>query len=188
MDVFVGQLPLLIVQAKLFIPAPRLVTEVVALLTEAIVPLPPVSDQLPTPIDGEFPANTALGELMQITWLVPATAALGRLNTRRLIVELLVAQTLLLMLHFSTLSPAPRLVTVVAALVGLKMAAVPEITVQLPVPDEGMLAESCAVGELMQRVWLGPALAFVGVGFTTIRIVLLSAVLLQTRPAETFLL
>ena len=47
----------------------------------------------------------------------------------------------------------------------------PEISVHAPVPTVALLAAITVVFEVMQRVWLGPALAEVGTSNTTIETV-----------------
>ena len=65
-------------------------------------------------------------------------------------------------------APGVKPVTVVVGLDGLVMVPVPEISVQLPVPTVGVFPVSVAVVPLHGIVWLGPALATVGLRKTVI--------------------
>jgi hypothetical protein len=59
-----GQTPFLIFQLRVLVPRARPVTAVVADTGEAIVPAPPVNDQVPVPDKGVLPFSCAVGELM----------------------------------------------------------------------------------------------------------------------------
>lgn len=70
-----GQMPFFIVHMKALFPVPRLLTEVVASVAEAIMPLPETTVQLAVPTAGVFPLSVT--ELPQMCWLLPAFEAVG---------------------------------------------------------------------------------------------------------------
>lgn len=158
--------PLAIVHCKVFNPNPKPVTALVGELGFDIVPLPAITDHVPIPVVGVFPASTVVGLLIQRVWLGPATAVVGILSTCMLIVELLVPQPPPLIVHCNTLTPNPRPVTLLVASVGVVTVPLPEITDQVPVPLVGVLAANTAVGLLIQTVWFGPATGAEGIRST----------------------
>ncbi|MBL8157890.1 MAG: hypothetical protein JNM70_27395, partial [Anaerolineae bacterium] len=83
--------------------------------------------------------------------------------------------------HCKMLVPNVNPVTVVFALVEEVTTPPPGNTDQVPVPVVGVLAAKVAVGELIQTVWLEPALAILVAGSTWIVIVL---VVLEQVPAD----
>jgi hypothetical protein len=77
----------------------------------------------------------------------------------------------LLIIHCNTLVPSATAVTVVFGLFELVITALPLITDQVPTPEVGVLAANVVVGFKTQSVWLGPAFAILGAGFTIMVIV-----------------
>ena len=75
------------------------------------------------------------------------------------------------MLHCNTFIPRPIPVTVVVGLLIDVITALPLIILQVPTPLVGVFAANVVVGFKIQSVWLGPALAMLGAGFTIIVIV-----------------
>jgi hypothetical protein len=136
----VGQLKPLIDHLKTLVPSERLLTVEAGLEGSVTVPPPLTTVQLPVPTTGVFPARVAVD--VQIVWLGPASAVVGGLNTVMVRSSDEAAQVPLLIVQRKTLAPNPKPVTVEAWLVGVVMVAVPETTVQLPVPVVGMLAAS----------------------------------------------
>jgi hypothetical protein len=142
----VGQLKPLIDHLKILAPSERLLTVEAGLAGSAIVPPPLTTLQFPVPITGVLPARVAVD--VQIVWLDPASAVVGGLNTVMVRSSVEAAQVPLLVVQRRTLAPKPRPVTAEAGLADVVMIAVPETTVQFPVPVVGVLAAS--VLELVQ--------------------------------------
>ena len=92
------------------------------------------------------------------------------------------------MVHEKILFPNPKPVIDVVGESELVMTPDPEIKLQLPIPTSGLFAFMAAVGEEIQRVWLDPAFARVGISFTIIAIVELEAAQgeLEIVQAKTF--
>lgn len=165
------QTPLEIVQRKIFCPNPKFIAVVVPEVGVVIVADPKTIDHEPVPTDGIFPAIVKLGLEIHNVWLGPALATVGKLSTWILIVEVVVAQTPFEILHCKILIPNARPVTVDVGLFGLVIVPNPEITDHVPTPVVGVLAANVAFGELIQTVWLGPAVEILGAGSTMIVIV-----------------
>lgn len=88
---------------ELIVPAVRLPTVVVGLLAEAIVPVPPASDQLPVPLKivaGAFPVSKAVGVLAHMVWFGVAFGVVGVLCTVTLICETFAGHTPLFTIHW----------------------------------------------------------------------------------------
>ena len=118
-----------------------------------IVPLPPITLHVPTPVVGVFPANVVVGFKMQSVWLGPALAMLGAGSTCIVIDEIVCGQApLLVILHCSTFVPKPKLVTVVFGVFGEVIVPEPEVTLQVPVPLVGVFAASVVVGFNIQSI------------------------------------
>src|SRR3954470_3732186 len=97
------------------------------------------------------------------------------------IVELVLEQVPALVIdHCKIFVPNVNPVTVVLGFVDVVITPPPVSTLQVPVPVVGVLAASVAFGELIQTVWLGPALAILAAGSTMMVIVL---VVLEHVPA-----
>ena len=69
------QLPLEMVQRKVFIPIPIAVTPEVGDVGVVIVAVPEINVQTPAPMTGVFPASNVV--LVQIFWSAPAFEAVG---------------------------------------------------------------------------------------------------------------
>jgi hypothetical protein len=72
------------------------------------------------------------------------------------------------MVHWKIFVPKPRAVIFVVEESEFVMVPLPEIRLQVPVPVTGVFAAIVVIGLEIQIVWLGPALAVVGAGFTII--------------------
>jgi hypothetical protein len=83
--------------------------------------------------------------------------------------------------HCNMFAPSVRPVTVVLAEVELVTTPPPVNTDQVPTPVVGVFAVKVAFGELIQTVWLDPALAMLDAGSTVIVIVL---EVLEQVPAD----
>ena len=75
------------VHCSTFVPKPTAVSVVVGLLTFAIVALPDITLQVPTPLVGVLAANVVVGFKTQSVWFGPANAILGAGSTKIVIVE-----------------------------------------------------------------------------------------------------
>ena len=154
----VGQLPLVIVQTKVFIPKLNPVTPEFAEEGVVTTPVPAITDHEPVPTTGVLPASVA--EVVQTVWSIPASATVG--ETRRLIETSSEddAQTPFEIVQRSTFIPKLNPVTPEVGEVGVVTIPVPEITVHIPVPTIGVFAARVAFGE--QTIWSGPAKVVVG--------------------------
>ena len=126
------------------------------------IAVPETTDQSPVPIAGELAESDAVVE--QIVWSVPASAVVGFSSTRMVISSKESVQVPFEMVQRKSLFPTESPETFVFARFALLKVAVPEITVQSPVPVAGELAESEKVVE--QIVWSEPASAVVGFSST----------------------
>jgi hypothetical protein len=163
-----GQEPLVIVHLNTELPPiVKPVTSEVGeegVVTEAV---PDIADQLPVPTVGVLAANVVV-VVLQRFWFAPALDVVGDSST--LIVTSLVegGQTPLLIVHLNTeLLPIVKPVTPEVGEAGVVTEAEPDTTDQAPVPTVGVFPASVAV-VVLQRFWLGPALATVGLWFTVI--------------------
>jgi len=164
-ELLVPQPPPLMVHLNTFIPKPKPVSELVASVGVVIMPVPEISDHVPTPLVGVFPAKTVVGLLIHIVWFGPATGIDGIWSTWRFNVDVS-EQTLYVIVHANTLLPKPILKTLLVFVVGVTIFALPETTDQLAVPKLGVFAEIVVVGLLIHSVWLGPAFGTPGDGTT----------------------
>src|SRR4051812_18215084 len=107
-DVVVPQTPLVILHCKTFKPKPNPVTVEFGNNELVIVPLPLITDQVPTPITALFPARVVEPVLIHNVWLGPAFAIVGAGSTCILVVEVLAAQTPFEIVHCRTFKPRPN--------------------------------------------------------------------------------
>jgi hypothetical protein len=161
-------------------PVPNPFIAVIAKAGFTMLPEPETSDHEPTPRVGDEPVNVVFGTVLHIVWLVPAKAVLGKLSTLIDMVEEFVPGQALATVHLRTLIPAGKPVTALLINEGVVTLPPPEITDHEPTPPVGVIAARFVVGELMQIVWLGPALAILGVPVTTMD--KLAVLLPQTPP------
>ena len=70
-----GQVPLLIVQVKVFTPVVNPVTPLVGLAGVVTVAVPAVTVHIPVPTVGALAASVAVG--LQMVWSAPAAATVG---------------------------------------------------------------------------------------------------------------
>ncbi len=109
---------------------------------------------------GLLPDKVVLAVEAQMVWLEPATAVVGKSSRCMLIVLVDEGHTPLLIVHANTFTPTPKPLMPVVSKVGVTMVAVPDKTVQLPVPMAGVFPFIVAV--VAHTVWLGPATEAVG--------------------------
>jgi hypothetical protein len=134
---------LLIVHWKTFTPTPNPVKPLFGKVGEVIKPVPEIKVQLPVPTAGVLPFNVAT--VAQTVWFAPATDAVGFRSRVIDIVEDVLGQTPLLIVHWKTFTPAPKPVIPVVSRVGVVIIPAPETNVQLPVPTAAVLAAMLAV-------------------------------------------
>lgn len=128
---------------------------------------PLVTVHAPVPTDGVLAANVALA-VEQMVWLMPAFEAVGSKETTISTSSVLTGQAPLVIVQRSVaVAPGTNPVRPETGDEGVVMVAVPETTLQLPVPITGVLPESVAIVTL-QSVWSGPAFEGVGGSSTVI--------------------
>lgn len=134
---------LLTVQRNTFAPGSKPVTPEVGELGDVTVPEPLTNVQVPVPVVGVLPANVTL--VLQILWSGPALAAVGRPFI--VIVTSFVdeVQGELLMVQRNTLSPTAKPVTPEVGEEGVVTVPLPLTSVQVPVPEVGVLPAKVAV-------------------------------------------
>jgi len=163
-----GQTPLEIVQVKVSVlPIVNPVTAEVGSAATVTLDKPKITAHAPVPEEGVFPAKVAVVTLHRF-WSMPAAAVVGvasvEMTTSSVeathapleIVQRKVAEA-------SSTNP----VTPEVGLVGSVIVAVPENTLQFPVPNVGALPAKVAV-VTPHRFWSGPAAATVGRSATLI--------------------
>ncbi len=162
-----------IVHSKIFVPSVNPVTVVLGLVEFVITPPPVNTLHVPVPVVGVLAANVALGEEIQTVWLLPALAILVAGSTMIVIVLDVDEQVpALVIVHSKIFVPNVNPVTVVLGLVEFVITPPPVNTDHVPVPVVGVFAAKVAVGEEIQTVWFGPALAILVAGSTIMVIVL----------------
>lgn len=152
------QVPLVIVQRKVFGPVPRPVTVELGLEGSVIVPDPLTLLHVPVPVAGALPPRVA--EVPHTLCAGPALAAVGAPDCVMTTSAVEAAQGALAMVQRKVLAPGPRSVTAEVGLVGLVMVPDPLTLVHVPVPDTGVFPASVTV--VAHTVWFVPALAVVG--------------------------
>lgn len=169
-----GQAALVIVHAKTLLPKPRPVMVVVGEVADVIAPVPETNVQLPVPTAGVFPFSVVEGLLIQMVWLVPASAVVGTWSTVIETVDVDEEQ-LFVIVHANIFTPNPKLVIVVVSRLTFVIVPLPDTTLHEPVPMAALFAAITTFGLLIQTVWFGPALATVGAGSTRICVVAVEA-------------
>ena len=132
------QVPLLIVQVKVFTPVVKPVTPLVGLVGVVTVAVPDVTVQSPVPVVGVLPASVAVAA--HIVWSGPALLVVGNWSLLIVIASVLGVQVPLLIVHTNVFTPVVKPVTPLVGFVGVVTVAVPAVTVQTPVPIIGLLA------------------------------------------------
>jgi hypothetical protein len=148
---------LLIVQRSVLAPMPIPVTPEVGEEGSAMAAVPEITDHIPVPKSGVFPASVVVDP--QMNWSGPASAVVRLWELVMITSSLDAVQPLALIVHRSVLLPAPIPVTPEAGEEGFVIVAVPEINDHIPVPNEGVFPASVAVE--VQMSWSGPASAAV---------------------------
>jgi hypothetical protein len=152
---------LLMVHLKVFAPIASPVTPEVGLEGVVIVAVPDITVQVPVPTMAVFPARVVVEP--QIVWSEPAADVVG---TSLLVMTTSSVEAVhgeLLMVHLNVAAPIPRPVTPEIGLVGVVTVAVPDITVQAPVPTVAVFPARVAVAA--QTAWSEPAAEVVGAAF-----------------------
>jgi hypothetical protein len=155
-----------IVQAKIFVPKPNPVIEVVGESELVITPVPETIVHTPVPEVATFPFIKAFGLLIQSVCVVPALAMVGPGFTNMVIVETDGAHGAFVIVHAKTFVPIAKPEIAEVGDNEFEIIPVPETNVHAPVPITGALAVIVAVGTLKQTVWFTPALEAVGKSFT----------------------
>lgn len=140
------------VHAKILLPKPKPVIEVVGESELVIVPLPEINDHAPIPTVAEFAFIVVVGVEMQIVWLVPAVAIVGTCRTVSVTVETDGAHGEFEIVHANTLVPKPNPVTEVFGELGFEIVPLPDIKVHKPFPTVGALAAIIVFGLVIQSV------------------------------------
>ena len=139
-----AQVPLVIVQVKVFTPVLKPVTPEVGLVGVVTTPVPAVTVHNPVPTAGMLAAKVAVG--LQIVWSIPAADVVGNWSTLMVIASVLGVHVPLLMVQVNVFTPVVKPVTPEVGLVGVVTVAVPAVTVHNPVPTVGVFAAKVAVG------------------------------------------
>jgi hypothetical protein len=122
----------LIVHLKVFAPTPKPVTPDIALVGVVMVAVPVTTVHAPVPLVGVLPARVAVAA--HTVWSAPALEAVSPPLTLMITSSVEDVQGELLIVHLKVLAPTPNPVTPEVALDGVVIVAVPETTVQVPVP------------------------------------------------------
>lgn len=155
--------PLVMVQRKVFTPAPKPLTVVVALVALPNVPLPATTVHCPVagPTNA-VPVSVVLVAGAHNCWSAPALAeGCALLKTNTVIWSFVGApQGPLLIVQRKVFAPKDKPVTAVVGLFALVNEPVPEIKVQVPTAGAtALLAASVTPVLGKQMLWSGPALA-----------------------------
>ena len=145
------------------VPATKPVTVVDALEGVVIVAVPLTNVHAPVPTEGAVAAIVKV-EVLQSVWSTPAFEvgkALLVITTSSVAAGHVPLTTVQ---RNVAVPPAAKPVTVVVALKGLVIVAVPDTSVHVPVPAEGAVADIVKV-EVLQSDWSTPALALGAVVF-----------------------
>jgi hypothetical protein len=140
------------VHAKMFVPNPKPVIEVVGDNELVIVPDPETKVQTPVPTVAVLAAISVFGEEMQSIGLGPAFEMVGISLTTIATVDEEGEQGELEMVHWKIFVPNPKPVIEVVGESELVIVPDPEIKVQAPVPILAAFAVMIVVGEEIQSV------------------------------------
>ena len=138
-----AQTPFEIVQRKTLFPTESPDTPDVGDVALSKIAVPEITDQSPVPIVGAFAESVATVE--QIDWSIPASAVVGFSSTSIVISSNESAQIPFEIVQRKTLFPKESPEAPDVGEVASSKMAVPEISVQSPVPIVGEFAESVAV-------------------------------------------
>src|SRR5438477_9632168 len=155
------QVPLWIVHRNTLAPYPKLLTPELGLLGVVIVPLPLTKLHVALPAVAVFPASVAV-LVSQKLWLGPALAVVGVSDRVIATASAASVQVPLWIVHRNTLAPYPKLLTPELGLLGVVIVPLPLTKLHVPLPAVAVFPASVAV-LVSQKLWLGPALAVVGV-------------------------
>lgn len=156
------------VHAKTFVPRPKPVIEVVGESEFVMVPDPEINVHAPVPTTAVFAFMVVVGDEIQSVWFKPALAMVGISLTMIAIVDEEAAQGGFDIVHAKIFVPKANPVTDVVGEREFVIVPAPETNVHAPVPTIAVFAAMIVFGLLIQIVWLAPALAVVGLLFTTI--------------------
>jgi hypothetical protein len=131
-----GHVPLEIVQRKTLAPVPRLVTGVLAEDGEMIVPVPEMSVHIPVPMTGVFAASVVTES--QSVWSGPAAAVVGAGSRSIVTSSKEGGQVPFVIVQRNTFVPTLSPVTPELGEVGETSVPVPETSVHVPVPTDGV--------------------------------------------------
>lgn len=133
-----------------------------ALLLSVITTVPETTLHTPFPTIAALADSVAVLTTPHKLWSTPALAMLGNSSIQITTSSLVSEQTPLLIVHLNVTQPGiVNPVTSELGSVESVIVATPLITVQLPLPTDGVFPESVAVLEL-QSVWSAPVVATVG--------------------------
>lgn len=148
-----GQTPFVTVQTKPVVPVGSPVTSVVAEKGDTMLTVPPVVHP-PDPVVGTTAASVPAGAQ---TVMLEAAEGPGGRSRNALTLLLLGGQTPLTIVHTKVLRPADRFATVAPGEAGDAIVPDPPRTVQLPVPEAGVLPDR--ITDELQTVCGVPAIA-----------------------------
>jgi hypothetical protein len=157
-----GQIPLTIAHWNTFDPVPNPLARVTAAVGLLTAPLLLSTDQLPVPTTGMLAERVAAVE--QTAKLAPADAVVGKASLKIETVAMLTGHKLLVIVHTSRWFPGASSETWLEGLETAAIDALPEITLQVPVPNTGVFADN--VAPRLQTVWFAPADAIEGAVLT----------------------
>ena len=161
-SVVVEQAPLVILQRiTTVVPAIKPVIVVVGELAVVIVAVPLTTLQLPVPMVAVLPAKVAVVTLHMV-WFGPASATVAGSDTLMVIVSVDGGQLAFVIVHTKVdVPPIVNPVTPLVAEPGVVTTAVPDTTVQTPVPTPAEFPDNVVV-VVLHNAKSGPALAVVG--------------------------
>jgi len=141
-----------IVHAKMFVPKPKPVTEVVGDNELVIVPLPEIKVQAPVPVTAALPFIIVDGDEIQRVWLVPAFAVVGTPLTVTATVEEDAEQGGFEIVHWKIFTPVPSPVIDEFGEREFVIVPLPEIRVHAPVPTVALFAAIVVTGLFAHNV------------------------------------
>ena len=129
-----------IVQRKIFVPTPRSVIVVLCDVGATIVPVPEISVHMPVPVTGVFAAIVVTES--QSVWSGPAAATVGAGSRVIVTSSKDGGQVPFVIVHRKTFAPTLNPVTPELGELGEPIVPVPEISVHVPVPVDGVFPAS----------------------------------------------
>jgi hypothetical protein len=151
--------PFEIVHLNVFTPIVKPVTPDVGEVGVVTVAPPVITVHAPVPIVAVFAASVATA-VAHTNWSGPAAEVVGIASLTMVISFVDGTQTPFVIVHLKVLTPTLNPVTPDVGEVGVVTVAEPAITVQAPVPKEGVFPANVAV--VPQTAWSGPAAETVG--------------------------